>query len=193
MKGVVMAIIAKDTGGGDFEKTPTGNQQAVCAFVEDIGTHRGEYKGVPNERHQIVVCWELAETMTTGDYAGKPFMISNFYTLSLSEKAKLRKDLESWRGRTFTQQELDGFDGEKLIKANCLLNIIEEPNAEGKMRTKIASISPIMKNMTPLEIVNTEPPAWIDKMRQQSIEATEEKFGPMPDQGQAQQDDDLPF
>ena len=168
-----MSIIAKDPGGEDFEKTPTGNQQAVCVFVEDIGTHRGEYQGVPNERRQIVVCWELAETMVQGDYAGKPFMISNFYTLSLSRKSNLRKDLESWRGRAFSVAELDGFDVEELIGVNCLLNIIEDTNAEGKTRAKIASISPKMKNMEPLVIVNIEPPEWIEKKRKESIEYSE--------------------
>lgn len=168
-----MSIIAKDAGGEEYEKAPTGNQQGVCAFVEDIGTHRGEYQGKPNEKHQIVVCWELAETMVTGDYAGKPFMVSNFYTLSLSQKANLRKDLESWRGKAFTAIELEGFDVEKLIGVNCLLNIIEEPNQAGKMRTKIASISPVIKGMEPLTVFNTAPPEWIDKKRKESLEYTE--------------------
>jgi len=191
-----MPIIAKDAGGGDFEKTPTGNQQAVCAFVEDIGTHRGEYQGVPNERHQIVVCWELAETMTQGEYAGKPFMISNFYTLSLGKKANLRKDLEAWRGKAFTQQELDGFDVERLKGANCLLNIIEETSENGKTRARIASISPVLKNMAPLTIVNKVPPEWIEKKRRESIEFTEndnDNEPPINVNNESYPQDDLPF
>jgi len=192
-----MAIIARDAGGGDFEKTPTGNQQAVCAFVEDIGTHRGEYQGTPNERHQIVVCWELAETMTQGEYAGKPFMISNFYTLSLGKKANLRKDLEAWRGKAFTQQELDGFDVERLKGANCLLNIIEAMDDNGKTRARIASISPVLKNMEPLQIVNQNPPEWIDKKRKESIEYAEQynqdAGNTVAEPEPLQPDDDLPF
>jgi len=187
-----MAIIAKDGGGEDFENAPTGNQLAVCAFVEDIGTHRGEYLGVPNERHQIVICWELAETMTKGEYAGKPFMLSKYYTLSLGRKANLRKDLESWRGKAFTDQELKGFDVEVLKGVNCLLNVIQEPGADGKERSKIASISPVMKGMAKLEIFNTEPPEWIDKKRKESIECVENDFGPVPDPGQ-HDESDLPF
>lgn len=90
-----MPIVATNTGSGDFEKAPTGTQQAVCAFVFDIGLQRGEYQGKETILHKIIVCWESVETMTTGEFAGKPFMLSKYYTLSLHEKANLRKDLES--------------------------------------------------------------------------------------------------
>ena len=45
---------------------------------------------------------------------GRRFDVARVYTLCLHERAALRKDLESWRGRKFTEQELDGFDLEKL-------------------------------------------------------------------------------
>jgi len=37
-------------------------------------------------------------------------MISKRYTMSLGEQSTLRKDLESWRGKKFTPEELQGFD-----------------------------------------------------------------------------------
>lgn len=190
-----MSILAKNNDGGDFELTPSGNQQAVCAFVEDIGTHEGSYQGKPLQRHQIIVCWELAETMTNGDNAGKPFMISKFYTLSLGEKANLRKDLEAWRGKAFADEDLqNGFDVEKLKGANCLLNIIHVKKQNGDMSARVASISPLMKGMTKLDVVNTTPPAWIGKLRGKSIEAkengnnTENEFSQV-----CAGEDDLPF
>ena len=115
-----MPIIAKE-GGKTFEKMPTGVVQAVCAYVEDIGTHEGSYQGKPTLRHQVIICWELAEKMRMGDHAGRNFIVSKFYTLSLNPKASLRKDLESWRGKSFTKEELESFDLEKLIGVNCLL------------------------------------------------------------------------
>ena len=36
------------------------------------------------------------------DGVDKPIAISEFYTLSLNEKANLRRDLVGWRGRSFT-------------------------------------------------------------------------------------------
>lgn len=171
-----MAIIAKDNGE-NYESIPLETQQAVCAFVEDIGTQEGYYMGSSIIKHQVVICWELAEKMTTGEHAGKPFMISKFYTLSLNEKANLCKDLESWRGKPFTAEERKGFDIEKLIGANCLLNIIEDERTDGKKYPKVASVSPILKNMPKIVPVNKVPPDWIQKKREQSIEWKEAKEG----------------
>ncbi len=171
-----MPIIAKDNRDENFEPMPLGMQQAVCAFVEDIGTQEGSYFGKPTRNHQIIICWELEEKMTKGDNEGKPFMISKFYTLSLNEKANLCKDLESWRGKGFSAEEKAGFDVEKLIGANCFLNIIEVDKQDGSKRPAIASINPITKNMDKIEVYNTKPPAWIQDMRTRSIEWKEEKI-----------------
>lgn len=187
-----MALIAKSTGES-FELAPTGNQQAVCAFVCDIGTHKSTYQGKELERHQVVVCWELAEKMTKGEYAGKPFMLSKFYTLSLNEKASLRHDLDAWRGIAFTPEELKGFDLEKIIGANCLLNIIESDRQDGSKGRKIASISPLIKGMPKLTTINTTPPAWIAEKRAQSIEALESFGETAQNNGTTPEDPTLPF
>ena len=58
--------------------------------------------------------------------------IGNFYTASLSEKANLRRDLEGWRGRAFTQEELLGFDVFNVLGTHCQVNVIH--NDKGKAR-----------------------------------------------------------
>lgn len=188
-----MPIIAKDNSDQNYEKIPTGTQHAVCAFVEDIGTHEGNYMGKLITRRQIVVCWELSETMTQGDNAGKPFMISKFYTLSLNQKATLCKDLESWRGKPFTNEERNGFDVEKLIGVNCLLNIIEQEKTDGNTFCKVASISPPLKNMDKLEVVNKKPPEWINELRKRSIEYNEPETRTFDQSEMQYSEDDLPF
>lgn len=190
-----MAIIARDNSEGTFEKIPTGNQQAVCVFVEDIGTQEGSYMGSPIKKHQIIICWELAEQMKEGENAGKPFMISKFYTLSLNEKANLCKDLESWRGKAFTPEEKEGFDVERLIGINCLLNIVMSKKQDGNEFAKIASISPLFKNMEKIKPINTIPPKWIQKKRELSIEWRAEHEGISSyDEGMPENDEEgLPF
>ena len=185
-----MPIIAKEEK--TYEAIPTGLQQAVCSIVCDIGTHVGEYQGKQIKRRQIVVIWELDEKKTEGQFAGEPFQISKFYTLSLDQKANLRKDLESWRGRPFTADELMGFDLEQLIGANCFLNIIEDGG-----KTKISAITPIPKNMPKIKQVLHGEPEWIGKFRAKSLEATQggkraEASGASAPQAQPE-DDNLPF
>lgn len=122
-----------DNGGGDFEQPPVGTHVAICTKVIDIGTQKSEYQGQANIRRQCIIGWELPnELMTTGDYAGKPFTVSKFYTASLNEKANLRKDLANWRGRDFTEAELAGFESKSIIGKACMLALT--PNEKNKIR-----------------------------------------------------------
>lgn len=123
----------QDNGGGDFEQPPIGTHVARCVKIIDIGTQRGEYQGKATIRRQCIIGWELpTELMTEGELAGKPFTVSRFYTCSLGEKANLRRDLESWRGKSFTEEELNGFEAKNILGKPCLLGLT--PNAKGKTR-----------------------------------------------------------
>ena len=113
-----------DSGGGDFEQPPVGTHVARCVKLIDIGTQKGEYQGKATFKRQVIVGWELpTELMTEGEYAGKPFLVSRFYTASLGEKANLRKDLANWRGRDFTEAELMGFDAKSILGKTCMLSL----------------------------------------------------------------------
>lgn len=122
-----------DNGGGDFEQPPVGTTVARCVKIIDIGTQKGEYQGKATSKRQCIVGWELPnDLMTEGDHAGKPFTVSKFYTASLGEKANLRKDLQNWRGREFTDEELRGFDSKNIIGKACMLSLTQ--NDKGKVR-----------------------------------------------------------
>lgn len=138
-------MILKENGSGkEFEQASAGNHIARCIGLIDIGTQQSEYQGKTTYARKIVVRFELPhELMAEGDYAGKPFLVSKFYTASLSEKANLRKDLESWRGRPFTEKELLGFDSKNLLDKPCMVNVVHTE----KGKAKIASIAPIPKGM----------------------------------------------
>src|SRR4051794_3571047 len=116
-----MGIIAK-ANGGDFVLCPAGAHAGVCVDVIDLGIVESEFNGEKKKAHKVRVVWQIEEEQDNG----KRFTAGKRYTLSLHEKATLRKDLESWRGRPFTNQELDGFDLEKLLGIGALINVIHE-------------------------------------------------------------------
>lgn len=125
-------MLIKDNGGGmEFEQAPTGAHVGICVRIVDLGTQKNDYQGQVTYKRQGLFTWELpAALMTTSEQAGKPFLVSKFYTLSLNEKATLRKDLAAWRGRDFTPEELAGFDPKAVLGKACMLNLIS--NAKGK-------------------------------------------------------------
>lgn len=160
-----MSIIVKDTGA-EFARPEPGMQQAVCSHVYDLGMQPG-YQGAIS--HKLVILWELEERIKEGEYAGQRFVISKFYTASLNEKANLRNDLVAWRGRDFTPDELKGFDIEKIVGANCYVNLVEKKKTDGRTAIVVASIAPFKQRpdgpapMVP-ELARDYVPDWIKKL-----------------------------
>lgn len=127
--------------GGDFEQPPIGIHVARSIRLIDIGTQKSDYQGTVTHKRQFILTWELSnEMMTRGENEGQPFVVSKFYTASLSEKSNLRKDLVSWRGREFTSDELGGFDPRNILDKPCMVQIIDK---EGKHR--VASVTGVPK------------------------------------------------
>lgn len=134
-----------DTGGKEFEQAPTGNHVGRCVGMIDIGTQQGEYLGKTTHARKIVLRFELPnELVSEGEFAGKPFIVSKFYTASLGEKANLRKDLEAWRGKPLVAAELMGFDAKKLLDQPGMVNVTHTE----KGKAKISGITPIPKGLS---------------------------------------------
>ena len=136
-----MPIIAK-SNGENFVLCPAGTHAAVCVDIVDVGIVESEFNGEKKKQHKVRVVWQIDETQDNG----KPFTASKRYTLSLHEKAALRKDLESWRGRPFTNQELEGFDLENLLSIAALVNVIHEQK-NGKTYDNVTTIMRLPKAM----------------------------------------------
>jgi hypothetical protein len=94
----------------------------------------------------VVVAFEIPGERIEIKGKDLPRGISKRYTLSLNEKASLRKDLQSWRGKPFTSAELAGFDVSRLIGANCLLSVLHQDRA-GATYANISTISSLPKGM----------------------------------------------
>lgn len=119
-----MAIMAKESGGGDYTPVPEGTHQAICNMMVDLGLQETNF----GHKHQVYIRWELPdERLKWKDQDGYdregPMTIGQTYTLSLSDKANLRRDLQSWRGKAFTKEELDGFDISKILGAPCQVTV----------------------------------------------------------------------
>jgi hypothetical protein len=142
-----MPIIAKEPKG-NFIPAPPGAHPAVCVDVVDLGMLEVNFGGQVSEKHKIRLVWQIEEVMADN----RPYIVQKMYTLSLHQKAQLRKDLESWRGKQFSPEELEGFDVENLLGVNCLLNVIQEVSTKnGKTYSNIASIMRLPKGMNPVQ------------------------------------------
>lgn len=144
-----MSINATNTSG-TIILTPAGNHIARCYQMIEIGTVTEVIMNKSQTLRKVRIGWELPlETKEFKDGEGeKPFVISKEYTLSMHEKSNLRKDLKSWRGRDFTEDEAKSFDITKLLGVPCMINIIHTPSKDGsRMYSNIAGVTPIPKGV----------------------------------------------
>lgn len=143
-------FIVKDSGGGDFKQIPPGTFIGRCYRIIDLGTQASSYNGQPKAVRKLMLGWEVFgsddkdEPLQSED--GKPLTIAKRYTNSLSKKAILRGDLEGWRGRAFTKEELDGFNMKNILEQYCMLSLVEEAK-DDKIYTNVNSISRVPKEM----------------------------------------------
>lgn len=168
-----MAIMAKDTTK-EFIPAPEGLHQAVCVDIEDRGLQDYGY----GEKETVVIKWQINERHPELD---KPFLVTCLYTNSLHKKAKLRQHLEAWVGRKFKPEELEGFDLERLLGANCQLQVIHRPSENGTF-ANVQSIVPLGKGMKGMKAED------FTRFKDRDNDNAPQKLKPEPSD-----DDDLPF
>lgn len=148
-------IIATETGGGQRKLPPSGTHAARCFSVVHTGTQKPDKEGFA-PKNVVRISWELPEEKAVfkeGEEE-RSFAISKQYNLSLNEKATLRKDLEGWRGKPFTADELKAFDVTKLIGVPCMVSVIHKASDNGKTYANVTSVSTVPKSMTVPELSN---------------------------------------
>lgn len=156
-----MGFVAKDSGGGDFKRVPAGVYIGRCYSLIDLGTQLTTGQYGEKMQHKIRIGWELFGEAEDGspltvviDGKEMPMTISKSYTVSLHEKASLRKDLAAWRGKDFTDEEAKAFDVSKLLGAYCMVNCTQS-ETNGKTYTNVAGLTPLpgaLKNAKPAAV-----------------------------------------
>lgn len=202
-----MAIIATDNGGGgDYTPVPQGTHVAICNMVVDLGKQRKEWQGQERVRPEIFLRWELPNerlewTDKDGHAKEGPRVIGQTYTLALNDRANLRRDLEAWRGRAFTAEELAGFDVAKLLSVPCMVTVTHSEK-QGRTYANVTGVTGLPKGMPKPERCEITPvlydsdnlstwnelPEWLQKKIDSQVK-DEQRQTP----AHADLDDEIPF
>jgi hypothetical protein len=157
-----MGFVATDAGGsGNFKRVPAGVHIGRCYSLIDLGTQTTDGQYGVKQQHKIRIGWELFGEDENGgpltvDVDGRqmPMTISKSYTVSLHEKASLRKDLSAWRGKDFSEDEAKAFDVSRLVGAYCMVNVTTS-ETNGKTYSNVAGLTPMpaaLKNSKPAPV-----------------------------------------
>lgn len=201
-----MAIYAENTGSSR-EPIEAGTYMGRCYQMIHIGHVLETIQGTEKKLNKVRLGFELPTEIQAN---GKPATLSQEYTLSMSTKSNLRKMLESWRGKKFTDEEAKRFDITVLLGIPCSITVI----VNDKGYENISAITTMMKGSTPPKQINANQelnyddfneelfndlPDFIKDKIKRSDEYTEyinkkDFDGASPvNQSQADDDSDLPF
>ena len=130
--------------GGEYENMEPGRYKATCFKLIDAGTREESYQEGPlRKRHVVYIYWEVTHKQETDERweevrmaDGRPFSASKKYTASLNENASLFKDLKSWRGKPFTDEDLAGFELPKVLGVTAELEMIPQTADNNKVRVE---------------------------------------------------------
>lgn len=202
----------------DFETVPAGNHVGICNAVIDLGMQpgRGQY---PAPKPEVYLRFELPTERVKYVKDGKeiegPMSVGRSFTASMSEKANLRKFIESWFGKKFpTDDAASDFDVSLVIGKKCLLNITHTEKGQ-KVYANIANATPIPKGMTadyaqhnksiffdlnkPDQVAYQQIPEWLRKkidgrLTEEKSKASDDEYGAaMGSKGDEDFNDDIPF
>lgn len=122
-------ILAKGTES-KYKAHEEGQFVAQCVDTIDLGEHVHAFAGDDSyiEQKCALVFRTGEKNAETGEYID----VNQEFTVSMSEKAKLRKFLEQWRGKAYTPDQIKaGVPLEKLTGNQGLLTIAQRQNKAG--------------------------------------------------------------
>ena len=130
-----MAITVTNTSQS-FTPAPEGLHQGVLVDVIDLGLVDSKF----GKKRKVVLRWQINQVNPENK---KRYIAQKRYTASLHKKSSLRKDLETWRGKSLTKEECEGFDLEMLLDKNCQLQIAHSIGDDGTKYANVQAIVPL--------------------------------------------------
>lgn len=132
-----------------FVLAPPGTHSGYLTKIIDLGT---TYNDMYNkDQHKVCFMYELSSALMEPNDEGvqKPFVIAEFLTLSMNEKANLRKRIEAWQSRGFnSDEEAESFEIGDLLGKAALITVIHVKKQDKKTdRASIASVIDVPQGM----------------------------------------------
>ncbi len=185
-------VVARNQGG-DFTPHPEGQHVAICVDVIALGDRVREFGGHKKVVNSMAIVFYAGQERDI-DGKSEPWTISQEFNVSMDERANLRKFLEAWRGKSYTNEEADaGVPVHKLCGVPALIQVEHRTSQRGRAYGVIASATKLPEQMqehaTPLAAVTYERPKyWAEKKASYAAEVAQ-----MDQQQNPTEDEGIPF
>jgi hypothetical protein len=178
--------------GSESKFRPHNEGQFVgqCVDVIDLGEKVQDFPGTP--KYLAPTCALVFRTGERNEQTGECIDIAREFTVSMGDKANLRKFLEQWRGKPYTSDQIkEGVPLHKLTSNHGLLTVAHKQSGAGKTYANITACVGIPKQMQSAVTSYTDyvrDEYWATKRKGYAEEAS--KF--RADTAAPPQDDDYP-
>ena len=165
----------KDRAKPKVPPVEAGVYMAVCIGFVDLGEQYSEK--FKNYSYKGMYIWELPGETIEIDGEQKPRQLSKEFTISASNKSNLRKFIETWNSKSYSDEDFMEFDVFEQVGKPCQLNVVLN---ETKEYAKVDNLMPIPKGFpaptTATEHIKWDMDAWNDDVFAKLPEWIQEKI-----------------
>jgi len=131
-----------------------GTYAARCYSVVDLGTHveTGRYGRKVNRKLRF--SFELPDEthVFDEDQGPQPLSVHREYNFVMGEKSNLQIDLQRWRNKDFTADELQNFEVANVLGKPCLVSVENKAaQSSGNIYAKVSAIASLPKSFGQLK------------------------------------------
>lgn len=173
------AVTAKNDGA-KFTPHPEGQYVARCVDVINLGERVEQYQQNPEKI--VPKCALLFMTGEMNPDTQEPYVISQDFTVSMGERANLRKFLEDWRGKSYTDEQVDqGVPLDKLEGNPAFIMVEHKKSGAGRIYARIRTITPVPRGLEVPPLADYKrAPYWADRKKEYAEGVAKWKAKHMP-------------
>lgn len=171
----------------EYEIATAGPCVAVCVDFINLGDCVEQYQN--NAPHVVPKGALVFQIEETNKQTGKRFEPAVEKSLMFGNKAGLRKLLEAWRGRVYSDQEArQGAPLHKLVGQCGIITLEHKTSASsGKTYANIMAIGPLLRGMAGLAADNYERAEYWAKRKEEYAAKVREFYGTQSDAGEPEE------
>lgn len=183
-----------------FKAHPDGQYVGQCVDTIDLGEHVHTFAGDDSYLEQR--CALVFRTGEKNPDTGEFIDVNKEFTVSMGDRANLRKFLEQWRGRAYTPEQVKaGVSLDKLTSNHGLLTIAQKQNKAGTRTyaeiTACVGVPEMMKSTATSYTNYTRAEFWATRKAEYAAEVAKFRAAtaalPADEEAPPVDDDDLPF
>lgn len=132
------------TKGGDFTPAPEGVHLAICKYEGLVLVNSPMYaKSADGKVVKQRYIFQIDEKVPGKEMR---FEVRATFGCSMGKKAKQREFVQSWLGKSMTDEQADKFDSKFMLGRACQINVVHN-ESNGTIYSNIKSVMPLPKGI----------------------------------------------